>query len=277
METSTTPTAEGTVGIIPPKAAALTLEQRDEIKRAALAHADACRADQQHMETGSDQAGAAAVNATLHALNRQLDQATTTSIDTLLLERTLERDALIVERDALLVRNADLAIERDGREARTREITADRDHLLAVRNAGTDEADLLLQRYKEMVTKCEELSARGASVEAQFEAFKQKVVEVADQYAKEHGWCDVIDAALEELGLERAPKEYRAKLTITLDVYGTLANGRRDLPEGDWVRDSIGVRAIERAIRDSIAFDDDHASGSVEDFEFEVDDVQGND
>ena len=43
------------------------------------------------------------------------------------------------------------------------------------------------------------------------------------------------------------------------------------------MRDSIGVRAIERAIRDSVAFDDDHLSGNVEDYEFEVDDVQDTD
>jgi hypothetical protein len=269
--------AEEAVGTIALKPAALSLQQRDDIRAAAVAYAEACSTQQRYLGTGSDQTGVEAVDTTLNALNRLLDLATSTSVDTALLERTLQRDALIVEREALAARDAALAIEREGLKARIREVTVDRDRLQDVRNAGEDETDLLLQRHREMAKRCEQLSATAASAEAAFEVFKRKVVEVADEYAQEHGWCSVIDQALEDLGLERSPKEYRAKLTITVDVYGVLARGRRDLPEGDWVRDSIGVRGIERAIRDHIAFDDDHLSGSVDAFEFEVDDVQDND
>jgi len=227
-ESTTAPTTEA----VPP----LTVERQNRVLEVALDYAEAVQAYRKVLNLGPDPDAEVVARASKMAEQRQL-----------LLELTLSSDHLLYEAVA----------HRDDLLGRVRDLTGDRDRLQNATDAVTEEREELLRRFN--------VSSRAAArAQSELAAFKEQVVEVADQYADEHGWCNVIDKALEELGLERAPKEYRAKLTITLDVYGTLANGRRDLP-------------IERAIRDSIAFDDDHASGSVEDFEFEVDDVQEND
>lgn len=76
-------------------------------------------------------------------------------------------------------------------------------------------------------------------LQKEFEAFKQKVAEVATRYAKEHDWCDVVDEALEELGLER--KKSRVKVTLEFD-YDAGELGGLELFDfvslmDDWYRD----------------------------------------
>lgn len=51
----------------------------------------------------------------------------------------------------------------------------------------------------------------------ELDAFKAKVVEVATRYAKAYEMCDVVDDALEELGLSRNRKR-RLVFTITADI-----------------------------------------------------------
>lgn len=51
----------------------------------------------------------------------------------------------------------------------------------------------------------------------ELEAFKMKVIEVATSYAKAYELCDVVDDALEELGLFRSQKR-QVTFTVALDV-----------------------------------------------------------
>lgn len=129
-----------------------------------------------------------------------------------------------------------------------------------------------------LAAKCEELQQKLDSTPEGFrelEAFKRKVVQVAEEYAKEHGWCSVIDEALDELGLKRAPTSYTAQMTIQVSFTGVLAT-RRDLPSDNWVESSVGTGAIEEAIRGAfgLASDEDHEGGSIDNISFNVDDVE---
>lgn len=52
------------------------------------------------------------------------------------------------------------------------------------------------------------------SVQQEFDAFKQQVIEVAQQAKEQHGWCEEIDNALTELGLQTP--NVAATITITV-------------------------------------------------------------
>lgn len=126
METSTTTIDSQTAAALSAQESArLTLAQRAEIMQFALQYADAARAYQYKVDTDGDDMTEAAVtfNAVKDELQALLTSLTTTSVNQPLLERTLERDALIVERDALQVRNADMAIELEGKTSRMLELS----------------------------------------------------------------------------------------------------------------------------------------------------------
>jgi phosphoenolpyruvate-protein kinase (PTS system EI component) len=57
--------------------------------------------------------------------------------------------------------------------------------------------------------------ARADKAEADLEAFKEKVQEVALQYAEDHGWCGVVEEALEEVGIKPKPKAATITVTVT--------------------------------------------------------------
>ena len=61
-------------------------------------------------------------------------------------------------------------------------------------------------------------SVKQEPVESELDAFKAKVVEVATRLAKEHGFCNVVDDALEEMGLSARNRKRRLEFTITADI-----------------------------------------------------------
>lgn len=54
-------------------------------------------------------------------------------------------------------------------------------------------------------------------VQAEFDAFKAQVVEVARRYAREYEWCSVVDSALGEMGLPTW-KRYLVDVTYTVAI-----------------------------------------------------------
>lgn len=157
-------------------------------------------------------------------------------------------------------------------------LLAERRQAMIERNLGIEAKEALTIERNRLAAKCEELQQKLDSTPEGFrelEAFKRKVVQVAEEYAKEHGWCSVIDEALDELGLKRAPTSYTAQLTIQVSFTGVLAT-RRDLPSDNWVESSVGTGAIEEAIRGAfgLASDEDHEGGSIDNISFNVDDVE---
>lgn len=54
-------------------------------------------------------------------------------------------------------------------------------------------------------------------LEAELAAFKQKVVKIAMEKAKEHDWCGVVQDALDEMGLEVPKKKARVVLEFETD------------------------------------------------------------
>lgn len=53
---------------------------------------------------------------------------------------------------------------------------------------------------------------------SEFDKFKRKVVDVAQDYAEREGWCDAVDEALTEIGLEHLLKSTKRKVTLTVEV-----------------------------------------------------------
>jgi chromosome segregation ATPase len=173
---------------------------------------------------------------------------------------------LTAQRGSLQGRVEDVTAERDALLAREVDITADRESL-------QERLNYLSQRLDDVKMERDSLERRLSQVGLELEAFKEKVAEVASRYADDHGWCGVIDAALEELGLERRPATYLATLTITVDFRADL-RARRELPDRSWVEQSVQTDTIRRAIENSFGLDSDHTSSSVEEVEFDVSDVR---
>jgi ElaB/YqjD/DUF883 family membrane-anchored ribosome-binding protein len=152
---------------------------------------------------------------------------------------------------------------------RVNKLTAD----LATAHAGFN------QMNRERVEAQETVAALRNTVEfkdRELARFKEEVVEVATRYAEEHNWCAVIDQALEDLGLERAPKSYTAVLEIEVTFTAELRHRQED-PSEDWVRDSISTRAIENAIEEAFALDSDHKDHNITDTTFRVTSVEMDD
>ncbi len=115
---------------------------------------------------------------------------------------------------------------------------------------------------------------RLENVEHELAAFKERVADVASEYAVRHGWCSVVDQALGELGLERRAEKYTATAMIKVTFTATLAQ-RRGLPSEEWVRNSIREDALLDAIREDFALDDDHSGVEIDDVEIdEITDVE---
>lgn len=112
---------------------------------------------------------------------------------------------------------------------------------------------------------------RLENIEQEFDAFKERVVSVASDYAQQHGWCSVVDEALGDLGLERHPKKYVATAVIRVKFIATLRE-RQELPGEGWVRDSIREGALREAIRGGFELDADHDGVEVD--YVDIDDVE---
>ena len=79
-------------------------------------------------------------------------------------------------------------------------------------------------------------------------AFKRQVVEVATRLAKEHGLCNEVDKALEELGLPIRNREHTVTMTVTVRV--VLGP---DSDPNEWDNERIaehGRRVVEEALED---------------------------
>jgi predicted nuclease with TOPRIM domain len=159
------------------------------------------------------------------------------------------------------------------------ELTADRNSigLLTVdRESLQERLNYFSQRLDELKVERDSLERRLSYAGPELAAFKKRVVEVASKYADDHGWCGIIDQALEELGLERERVTYLATLTVTVCFRAELDPGR-DLPSSDWVRESMQTYAIEQAVRDNFEMDSDHSSSSIDDIDFDVINVRNAD
>lgn len=191
----------------------------------------------------------------------QLDQANA-HLSAMVTELAAERNALMTQRDQLQVRESDLTSERD---AMQREV----DYL-------TTRLDLSRSRNESLIQERDSLEQRQAQVLEEFHNFKCQVVEVATRYAVENDWCAVIDKALEELGLERVPFSYRGTLNVSIRFTAETTD-RRELPDEEWVYNSINTYDIRQAIERAFGMDSDHADSSVGNIEFAVSDVEEDD
>lgn len=80
-------------------------------------------------------------------------------------------------------------------------------------------------------------------------AFKRRVVEVATRFAEKHALCDVIDDALEELGLPIRNREHAVTMTVTVRV-----DLGRDSDPNEWDNERIaehGRTVVEDALKNT--------------------------
>jgi hypothetical protein len=105
------------------------------------------------------------------------------------------------------------------------------------------------------------------------ERFKEQVQEVATRYAKNNGWCSVVDEALEELGLSRMePKTYTATLHINVDFTFTPESYSEDGPSDSEVEEMIQTYDLKTRIERYFSMSGVNSS-SVDDVNFDVNDV----
>lgn len=79
--------------------------------------------------------------------------------------------------------------------------------------------------------------------------FKRQVVEVATRLAKEHGLCNEVDKALEELGLPIRNREHTVTMTVTMQI-----DLGRDSDPNEWGNERIaehGRTVVEEALKNT--------------------------
>ena len=79
--------------------------------------------------------------------------------------------------------------------------------------------------------------------------FKRQVVEVATRFAEKHALCDVIDDALEELGLPIRNREHTVTMTVTMQI-----DLGRDSDPNEWDNERIaehGRTVVEEALKNT--------------------------
>ncbi len=234
--------------------------KEDQILEAALDYAAAVTDYQKAIHLGVDAEVDAATQGSNLARTRNvlLDLS---SVE--LLSRTMERDrlrhnydCLVEERDDLLAK-VQQATNNNGLAQRYTELS-DRYNAVELERQGLE------SRYEDALTAIRSADRRLAE-------FKEKVVEVASGYAQEHGWCDVIDDALRELGLERKAKKYSGTLTIVVSFEAELEPGK-ETPSRQWVRDSVSVDT--ESIEGALKFDSDHTESNVLDVTYQFSDIR---
>lgn len=189
---------------------------------------------------------------------------------------------LVLERDSLAQTNVELVDNNNRLTGEIIRLQAERDAL-----AGTDFAealremtahrDRLFERNNDLIAERDRANDRLERAGEAAQGFRDKVVDVASRAANEHGWCEVIDGILEELGLERPTVSYAGTMTITVQFHAELGKGKRDLPNVGWVRDSISWGDIESTIENGIEFDSDHTDGEVDDVSFVITNIRAYD
>jgi hypothetical protein len=191
---------------------------------------------------------------------------------------TTEENRMTTEEDSMTTAEAtrlwEVTVQRDELQ---RQLAAMRDQLVATSallERSREQQLALSNTHDSLESRLIQAQQAQSRAESALDNFKEQVVDVASRFATEHGWCSVIDEALEELGLKRKPKTYSAKLTITVDFTAGLSSGRSDTPSESWVRDSVQFEAIRRAIQHNFQMDSDHESASVDQIEYDVEDVE---
>lgn len=94
--------------------------------------------------------------------------------------------------------------------------------------------------------------------------FRRQVSETATEYARRHGWCAVVDEALQELDLSRIVTTITGTVTVTYPFSGQIAARCVGDVNSDWLRSSLRETPTPE-------FDSDFDS-----YSFEVGEIQVN-
>lgn len=127
---------------------------------------------------------------------------------------------------------------------------------LNVQSVHKDEAGIVVSwspaddafQAKKQAALAEELREQAVN---QLAEFKKQVAEVARRYAVEHDWCDTVEQALKELGIE--PEKRRARFTLTLELNMTADLGDPDRPRETVTEEFIRTSFITQRLADQIA------------------------
>lgn len=99
------------------------------------------------------------------------------------------------------------------------------------------EKEALARRNLLIQTENDQLKIDLIAKEKRFEAFRQRVVDVALREAKEQGWCSEVNEALKELGLEKLIPSTEKTVTIT---YELTVDGEPDWDDDDYFESAQG-------------------------------------
>lgn len=80
---------------------------------------------------------------------------------------------------------------------------------------------MLAEELRKTQEELRERNRNGLTVtqaQEELDAFKKRVAEVAMRYAKQHDWCDVVQLALAELGIEYKEPNVKATIVVEFDL-----------------------------------------------------------
>ena len=97
------------------------------------------------------------------------------------------------------------------------------------------DVEMLRARVAELESR---LTAQQVDAETRLDTLRSEVGEKAMELAREHGWCEVVDEALRELGIEPPQVETRMSVTVRFDVVATSADPHRDITP-EWISNSV--------------------------------------
>jgi len=177
---------------------------------------------------------------------------------------TKEHDISTDDNSNPLQRLAAVIEERDALQRELATLRTQRNEAVVLRD------DLQIQ-FDDTRTELRRVENQAWTARQELNSFKQQVIEVAARYMERHNLCEEgMSEALQELGLELPLAGYQATLQISVQFHARLSKHRIELPEEDWVEQSLHRRGLEQAIHDAFSMDSDHDSSEIDEIGFEV-------
>lgn len=102
--------------------------------------------------------------------------------------------------------------------------------------------------------------------------FKAKVREVAREYASSHGWCEVVEDALEEAGIETERPVHRIRFNLNVELLARTTSRRAiDQYFAGWTENSLQTGELEDWVKINASefLDDDWTGVELSEVGFE--------
>lgn len=110
--------------------------------------------------------------------------------------------------------------------------------VINLRKASESDGVRVVPETSDADSRIANLIKEKTEVEVAFEDFKRLVGLKAAELKATHGWCEVVDDAMDELGIKMPSLKKRIRLVVEFDV---VAVPNRADPTEEWTRDSFQI------------------------------------